>query len=240
MADWALDHVVIVTSDLETDIKDFEKNLKCEPKLGGVHEKWGTRNAVVGVCNSKAYVELLGPDNSKPDSLGNELLNKHKPGLNLTPYHFAIRTSNLEGVRAKAKAAGMEPREIQEMSRTTPDGKVLKWKYVFIKGHGLGGLVPFFIDWEGAHPTDSFSKEPSDCCLSVEVVVAGPSEHLATVKKLLDGTAGVSFEEHDTPALYFPVGISEMEGGLITMRGYQPEGIDFEESKTRIFEWTAH
>ena len=62
---------------------------------------------------------------------------------------------------------------------------------------------------------------------------------LNKVKRLMSGVEGVEFEEHDTPALYFPIGISGMEGGLITMRGFQPEGIDFEESKSRLFEWTS-
>lgn len=239
MPDWSLDHVVIATSDLAGDIDDFQKNLLCRPKEGGVHPAWGTKNALIGVSESKTYIELLGPDPSKPDMLGNELLNKHRPGLRLTPYHYAIRTSNLAGVAAKAKSLGMEPKEIQEMSRTTPDGSVLKWKSLFIKGHGLGGLVPFFLDWSGSpHPNDSLSKEGGDICLSAKVVVAAPQEYLNKVKSLLEGTDGVEFEENEIPALYFPIGISQMEGGLITIKGFQPEGIDFEESKTRIFAWT--
>lgn len=242
MSDWTLDHLVIATSDLQGDIKDFEKNLKCKPINGGKHPTLGTQNVLAGVSGSKTYIELLGPDPAQPDGLGNELLNHHKPGLRLTPYHFAIRTSNLEGVRTKAKSLGLEPKDIQEMSRKCADGSILKWKWLFIKGHGLGGLVPFFVDWSGSkHPSASLTsgKSEKDMCLSAKVVVSGPSEHISTVSNLLKGVEGIEFEENETCGLAFPIGISDMEGGLITMRGFQPEGIDFEESKTRVFEWTA-
>ena len=127
------------------------------------------------------------------------------------------------------------------MSRTTTKGKILKWKCVFIRGHGLGGLVPCFVDWSGSpHPTEvmDVSRDVGAACLSVQVIVAGTQEHLSTVQGLLQGVEGVDFEENDTPALYFYMGISGMAGGMIAMRGFQPESIDFEESKTRLFEWT--
>lgn len=241
MSDWTLDHVVIATSDLDLDIKDFEKNLQTTPIPGGKHPTLGTRNALVSVMGSKTYVELLAPDPSNKDALGYQMLSLHKPGLSLTPYHFAIRTTNLEGVRTKAKALGFEPTPIQEMSRTTPKGKVLKWKWVFLRGHQLGGLVPFFVDWSGSHhPTEAMdvSADVGAACLSAKVVIAGTHEMLSKVKRLLSGVEGVEYEEHDTAGLYFPIGISGMEGGLITMRGFQPEGIDFEESKSRSFVWT--
>ncbi len=241
MSDWTLDHVVIASTDLEADIKDFHQNLQTKPIPGGTHPDLGTRNALVSVMDSKTYIEILAPDPKHSDALGCQMLNLHNPGLSLTPYHFAIRTSNLEGVRSKAKSLGMEPTSIQKMSRTLANGKVLKWKWVFIRGHKLGGLVPFFIDWSGSpHPTETMdvSADVGAACLSVKVVVAAPRDLLKKVKGLLAGVDGVEYEENDIPALYFPVGISAMEGGLIMIRGYQPEGIDFEESKTRVFHWT--
>lgn len=241
MSDWTLDHVVIASYDLERDINDFHKNLHTKPIPGGKHPTLGTKNALVGVLNSKTYIELLAPDPSNSTGLGNEMLSMHGSGLSLTPYHFAIRTSNLEGVRAKAKSLGMEPTEVMKMSRTTSNGNVLKWKWVFLRGHQLGGLVPFFVDWSGSsHPTEvmNVSDDVGAACLSVKVVVAAPSEQLSKVKSLLQGVEGIEFEENETQALYFPVGISGMEGGFITTRGFQPEGIDFEESKTRVFKWT--
>jgi hypothetical protein len=126
-----------------------------------------------------------------------------------------------------------------KMSRKTTNGKVLKWKCVFIRGHGIGGMVPCFVDWSGSpHPTEAMdvSADVVAACLSVNVVVAAPQEHLSKVRGLLRNIEGVEFEENEIPTLYFLMGISgTAEGGLIVMRGYRPEGIDFEESKTRIF-----
>lgn len=243
MSDWSLDHIVIVGSNLEQEVRDFQQNLQTKPIIGGKHSSLGTRNALIGVAGSKTYIELLCPDPERKECLGNEMLSLHGAGLALTPYHYAIKTSDLEGVRSKAIALGMQPTKVEEMSRTTARGNTLKWKTLFIRGHKLGGMVPFFIDWGSTqHPTDSLDNgsETGSACLSAKVVVAGPSNLTSKVKALLSGFDKVEYEENDTPGIYFPIGISGMEGGLITLRGFQPEGIDFEESKSRIFEWTAH
>jgi len=242
MTNWTLDHVVIAGQDLEQEMKEFEKNLQTKPIPGGTHPSLGTKNALVGVQGSKTYIELLCPDRSNGEGKpGHDMLKIHGASLSLLPYHYAIAASDLSQVKSRAEALGMKASEIQEISRLTPSGKTLKWKVLFLRGHKLGGLVPFFVDWSGsAHPTESMdlSKTTGAACLSVKVIVAGPYELLGKIKSLLSGVEGVEFEEGDTPALYFPTGISGMEGGLITMRGFQPEGIDFEESKSRIFHWT--
>jgi hypothetical protein len=244
MSDWALDHVVIVGSNLDQDVKDFENSLQTKPITGGTHPTWGTRNALVGVMNSKTFIELMCPDPGREDCLGNKMLTMHGSGMALTPCHYAIRTSDLPGVRAKASALGMEPTEIQKMSRTTASGKVLKWKILFIRGHKLGGLMPFFVDWGSSqHPSENLNTTSSvagSSCVSIKVVVAGPQDVLAKVKSLLGGiTDGVDYDESDKPGLDFIIGISGMEGGFITIKGFQPESIDFEESETRRFYWTV-
>ena len=241
MPDWTLDHVVVASYDLETDIDDFGQIVQAKPIPGGKHPKTGTRNALVGVTDSKTYIELLAPDPSDTSGLGNKMLSLHGQGLSLTPYHYSIRTTNLKAVRTKALSLGMKPTAIKEFSRTTTNNTVLKWKCVFIRGHGLGGLVPCFVDWSGSpHPTDTMNvrDDVGGTCLSIKVIVAAPREHLNKVRALLQSFEGVEFEENAIPALGFHIGICGMEGGLISIKGYQPEGIDFEESKTRIFQWT--
>ena len=245
MSDWTLDHIVIAGSNLEQDIKDFEQCLKTKPTLGGSHPTWGTRNALVGVLNSKTYIELLCPDPGRENCLGNQMLTMHGNGMALTPYHYAIRTRDLAGVTAKALALGMQPLKIQNMNRTTPNGKTVKCKVLFIRGHQLGGLMPFFIDWgssSSSHPSDTLNTTSSatgSSCLSVKVVVNGPKDVVAKVEGLVGGTDGVEYEVTDKPGLDFVVGISGMEGGYISIKGFQPESIDFEESKSRLFYWTA-
>jgi len=243
MSEWALDHIIIGGFNLDQDIEDFERALKTKPIVGGSYPTWGTRNALVGVLNSKTYIELMCPDPGKEGHLGNQMLTMHGVGLGLTPYHYAIRTNDLAGVSAKAKAMGMEPMKIQKVTRTTSTGKTLNWKVLFIRGHKLGGLVPFFVDWGSTkHPSEGLnttSGETGASCLSAKVVVTGPKDMVATVKKLVGGTDGVEYEEHEKPGLDFIIGISGMEGGYITIKGFQPESIDFEECKTRMFTWTT-
>ena len=104
--------------------------------------------------------------------------------------------------------------------------------------------MPFFVDWGGSsssHPSDSLNTSSStgSSCLSVKVVVTGPKDVVAKVEGLVGGTGGVEYEVSDKPGLDFVVGISGMEGGYISIKGFQPESLDFEESKSRLFYWTA-
>lgn len=243
MSDWTLDHVVIAGTDLEQEMKDFEQNLLVKPTVGGSDPTHGTRNALIGVKDSKTYIELLCPDPGKENCLGNQMLTRHGSGLALTPYHYAIRTLDLEAVQRKATKLGMQPTEIQKMSRTTSDGKILKYRVLFIRGHKLGGLVPYFIDWGSTpHPAKTLNKgsEPGSLCLSVKVVVVGPSDVLSKVKSLVEGIDGFDFEEYETPGVYFLIGIGgAMEGGVVAIKGFQPESVDFEESKARLFYWNT-
>src|SRR5690606_11587956 len=53
---------------------------------------------------------------------------------------------------ARARALGLGV-TVYPGSRVTPTGATLRWDLIILAGHGLGGVVPFFIDWhDSPHP----------------------------------------------------------------------------------------
>jgi hypothetical protein len=168
---FSLDHIVLSTPDLELGINAFEKTTGCKPIIGGSHRNLGSKNALAGVEDDESvYIELIGPDPENPEGKLGARLAQEK--ATLSPYHCAIRTHDLQTVQERARQLGFEPGEILDMTRTTPDGIVLVWKVLFLGGHNLGGIVPFFIDWmDSVHPAGSLSKVVGGSALSVKIQV---------------------------------------------------------------------
>jgi hypothetical protein len=120
--------------------------------------------------SDKTYVEILGRDPAQPESiLDPEIWALVGQGL----YHWAAGGVDLEELRRRAVAAGLEGSDLVTGGRTLPNGRQIDWKLFFVRNHGFGALVPFFIDWVGSdHPArtaprggslvklDVFSPEP--------------------------------------------------------------------------------
>jgi hypothetical protein len=183
----SLDHIVLATPDLELGINAFEKMTGCKPIIGGSHRSLGSKNALAGVEDDKSvYIELIGPDPENPEGkLGARLAQEKET---LSPYHYAIRIHDLQTVQERARQLGFEPGEILDMSRTTPYGIVLHWKVLFLGGHNLGGIVPFFIDWmDSVHPAGSLSSIAAGKALNVKIQVPFGSK----LPELLKGIKGI-------------------------------------------------
>ncbi len=146
-----LDHLVLATADLLGTVRRFADATGVAPVEGGRHEKWGTRNFLVGLGGT-TYLELLGPD---PDANQEPAFDFGDPGTErfLT---WAIHPADIDAVLATAQAAGTDLGTIGPLSRKTPSGELLSWR-VSTPPHDLyDGLVPFLIDWGTTpHPTTS-------------------------------------------------------------------------------------
>ncbi|GAA1717475.1 VOC family protein [Kribbella yunnanensis] len=144
-----LDHLVLATADLADTVERFAAATGVEPVEGGRHERWGTRNFLVGLGGT-TYLELLGPDldaNREPafdfGSVG--------AGRLIT---WAIHPADIDGVLATARAAGTDLGRIEPLSRETPSGELLSWRVSVAPDYLYDGLVPFLIDWGTTpHPT---------------------------------------------------------------------------------------
>lgn len=174
-----IDHLLWGVPDLEAGRRDVAARLGVEPAPGGRHPEAGTRNALMGLGDER-YFEVLAPDpeGSGLAGFGLHLAGLTEPGL-LT---WCARGHDLEATARAADAAGLEPGAITPMSRRRPDGHLLEWRLLFLGGHELGPLVPFFIDWgTTSHPA---RDAPAGCRLAgfcLEHPDPGPLRRLLAV-----------------------------------------------------------
>ena len=149
MTRFALDHVVLAVPDLALGCARFADTTGCRPIEGGPHSALGTRNALVAF-DGERYLELIGPDpgTCSETNLGGRLAEQVEDRL----LAWAIRTDDLEPLRAEALRQGLEPTTVLSVERIRPDGARLTWRMVGLAGRG--GAWPFFIDWGDApHPS---------------------------------------------------------------------------------------
>ncbi len=153
----AIDHLVYATPDLDATIDQIEQLLGVRAAIGGQHPTWGTRNALLSL-GPRAYLEIMGPDPSQPDP------NEPRPfGIDrmLKPrlVTWVARTDDMQSVIEAAKRQGLDLGELQERSRTKPDGTVLKWTMTDLSKNREDGVIPYFINWgDSPHPAVSSPK----------------------------------------------------------------------------------
>jgi hypothetical protein len=145
----SLDHLLWAGADLEGAVADLEARSGVRAVSGGSHPELGTRNALARL-GDRAYVEVIAPDPSLPHgAFAERLAGLAAPELLM----WAVRTHDASALVARAHASGYGA-VVTEGSRSRPDGRVLRWKQIFVTGHGAGPLVPFFIEWlDAQHPS---------------------------------------------------------------------------------------
>ena len=129
--------------------------------LGGRHPNWGTRNALLSL-GPKTYLEIMGPDPSLP--------RPHEPrpfGMDTIPKPrlatWVARADDIKSVPDRARRQGLDLGEIQERSRTKPDGSILTWTMTDLSKSRMDGIIPYFINWGASqHPAQG---SPTGCRL---------------------------------------------------------------------------
>lgn len=144
-----LDHIVLACSDLEKAMKDFKKETSLEPVVAGTIKGLGIKCARVSFTDA-SYLEIIAPDPKAPGPIG-ELIKSRKID-ELTPFHYAIRTARAEELKDEVAQFGYVPDHIT-MFGAKKDGTPRKWEMLYLYGHKIGGICPFFINWDNSdHP----------------------------------------------------------------------------------------
>lgn len=211
-----IDHIILAAPDYEEALKEFETMTGIKPaRLGGL-KGLGIRAARVATDNN-CYIEILAPDPNKAGPIGAKLAELEEGTL--IPYHYAIRASEFDELQQEyvPNVLGYVPDRINLFS-PDPDGLPAKWGMLFMQGHFLGGIVPYFVDWgKCAHP---ISSVPTVGPLkSLTITAPGGSQ----VHSILKNIELVTTVEGD-PGLEFCIGTPE---GTITFAGEGPEGLVF-------------
>lgn len=213
-----LDHLVYAGPDLAllTDALAGRHGLRAMP--GGRHPSQGTHNALLGLGGG-SYLELLAPD---PEGEGGDWARSiaylDGPAL----HAWCLRVEDAGAVATALEEAGLIARRAPG-SRTRPDGSTLRWELVFAERAGFGGLMPFFVDWQGsAHPAADLPQAAGFVGLELR------HPRGSALRRLLDGLgevpAGVDIVDaaDDRPWMRLrldgPAGAVELSGagGLMT------------------------
>ena len=148
------DHVVYGVSDLAAAAGELADRLGVRPAPGGRHVGRGTHNALLGLGDG-VYLEVIAMDPDQepaPGPLPFALDRVRLPRL----VGWACRPDDLDRQVAAARERGLDPGEVQAMSRRRPDGVLLEWRLTRHVPDPARLAVPFLIDWGGApHPSAS-------------------------------------------------------------------------------------
>ena len=147
-----LDHLLWGTDDLDQGIAEIERLAGIRPAKAGRHPGYGTWNALAPLGQG-IYLEVIAPDPDQPNADSGRLRqirSLRAPGL----MTFAMRSSDLDALGARARAAGFQAGPVIDRSRTTPQGGTVRWRSLFIEGHPFDRWLPFGIDWlDTPHPS---------------------------------------------------------------------------------------
>lgn len=120
-----VDHLVVGSADLETGVHWIEERLGVSPTAGGVHDGWGTRNALLGL--GEQYLEVLALDPGQPDVS--------------SPWRERVAALATPALMSLAVARARLRRPVS-MSRARADGVRLEWELEFTS------TPLFFMDWK--------------------------------------------------------------------------------------------
>jgi hypothetical protein len=218
LADNQLDHVILACSNLLDGMKQFEQLTGLKPTKIGFLRGVGTKSARVNLTN-KTFIEIIGPDDkASSEGIGSELLDL--PDGKLIPYHYAVRNqpnnvkipSYLAWERDSIIMTHADPEDFDD------DGETHLWDLLLLYGHGLGGVIPAFVNWREKkfHPTARLEQEGAKLNY---VQVRAPEGSYA--HDLLDGVEGITMAEGE-PTLTISI---DTPKGEVTFSSPRPEGI---------------
>lgn len=133
----AIDHLVIVVSNLEAAAEDY-RSLGFTVVPGGRHPGVGTYNALIAFSDS-SYIELIGFYEPRADHRWWAPLQR---GGGLVD--FCLQTDDLAGDLQALRGAGVDIGEPEPRNRTRPDGVEIRWTFALARGPHRG-VAPFII-----------------------------------------------------------------------------------------------
>ena len=219
LADNQLDHVILACSNLVDGMKQFEQMTGLKPTKIGSLRGVGTKSARVNLSNN-TFIEIIGPDDTKTSSegIGSELLDLAHGKL--IPYHYAVRSppndvkipGYLGWDRDSIIMVHVDPEDFDD------NGETHLWDLLLLYGHGLGGVIPAFVNWKEKrfHPTARLEQKGAKLNYVQVRVPEGNYAH-----DLLDGVEGITVVEGE-PTLTISI---DTPKGEVTFSTIRPEGI---------------
>lgn len=190
-----LDHIILGSSDLDRGIAFVEEHTGVRAAFGGVHPGRGTRNALLSL-GERRYLEIIAPDPKQ--SVRRSRFGSLKDLVTPRLVGWAVHPDDSEALAERLRQTNVSFGGPTDGSRQRPDGKILRWKTLDLKGD-RSGLLPFFIEWsaDSIHPS---VDAPSGCRLVSFSVSAPDPDELAANFRLLQ--IDITITQSDTPGLH--------------------------------------
>lgn len=151
MKDNAFDHVVLAAPDLDRAIDEFKEKTGVAPAVAGNIKGLGIKTARISFGGS-SFLEIIAPDPEKGGPIGDLLKRANLSGLQ--PFHWAIRFDNVDELTRDAEKMGYVA-DCIGMSAARGDGTRRSWEALYMYGHKLRGMCPYFINWDiNDHPCE--------------------------------------------------------------------------------------
>ena len=154
---YRIDHAVYAVRDLDVAAARWRDAYGLASVPGGRHPRWGTANRIVPL--GREYLELIAVVERSVASdtvIGRTLLDRTARGDGW--FSLCLADDDLEATAARL---GLE---VEPGSRTTPEGRELRWRGVGIDAAERAPWLPFFIAWDvpdGEHPGRSGAHPPA-------------------------------------------------------------------------------
>jgi hypothetical protein len=152
-----IDHLILGIMDLTKGTERFAALSGVVPMSGGEHPGRNTRNALASLGDG-VYLEILAATDPHAAPLDPKVRYS-----DLTFSGWALRTSSIQDVVDRLRAAGLQADDPVPGSRRNREGRLIEWKTAAARGPGLE-LAPFLIQWSpgATHPS---AIAPSGCRL---------------------------------------------------------------------------
>jgi hypothetical protein len=197
-----LDHLVYAVPDLARGVALLAERLGVRPLPGGSHPAWGTRNALVPL-GPASYLEIIGPDPDAP-ALAPPSIFGIGPLSTPRLATWAAKADDLACLVERARSIGIDLGAPGPGRRVQADGSVLNWELTDPFAPRAGGVLPFFIRWQGrARPASPGPAPVSLADLRAEhpdaAVVAARLRALGLGLNVAPGSAPALFATLRTP-----------------------------------------
>ncbi len=180
-----IDHVLLPVGNLEDAARHMHERYGLQANPGGRHASGGTANYIVPL--GFQYLELIAvvePSEIRDSHLGARV--RQAVGDGRTFVAWALRTNDLDALRAKLLGEGWELPPIAEGSRRRPDGQVLSWRTQDVEKRTGPTAIPFVIEWtipDGLHPGEAAATHEHGAT-SIKRVVVGARDPASVRRRL--------------------------------------------------------
>lgn len=139
-----VDHLVFAAGPdgLHAEVSRLGELLGCEFKDGGFHPRFGTRNNILPLTDGRylEVVEVLDHPAAEKAVYGQAVRARSELGGGWMGW--VVRVDDLAPIEERLGRSSVDG------SRHFPDGRLLEWKQIGIKGLMSDPQLPYFLKWE--------------------------------------------------------------------------------------------